>query len=40
MRKDTAPLTLSVPEAGERYFGLCRRALERMLDGACQRESA
>ena len=26
MRKDTAPLTLSVPEAGERYFGLCRNA--------------
>jgi helix-turn-helix protein len=64
MNKD-APLTLSVPEAGERYFGLCRnaaydaaargdiptirigrllrvpvRALERMLDGACGRESA
>ena len=26
MDKDTAPLTLSVPEAGERYFGLCRNA--------------
>ena len=25
MNKD-APLTLSVPEAGERYFGLCRNA--------------
>jgi hypothetical protein len=58
-----APLTISVPEAGKRYFGLCRnaaydaaargeiptirigrllrvpvRALERMLDLACQRE--
>jgi hypothetical protein len=57
-------LTISVPEAGERYFGLCRnaaydaaargeiptirigrllrvpvRALERMLDGACQRQT-
>jgi Helix-turn-helix domain len=62
--KDT-PLTISVPEAGKRYFGLCRnaaydaaargeiptirigrllrvpvRALERMLDQACQREQA
>jgi hypothetical protein len=60
-----APLTISVPEAGKRYFGLCRnaayeaaargeiptvrigrllrvpvRALERMLDRACQREPA
>jgi hypothetical protein len=58
-------LTITVPEAGRRYFGLCRnasydaaargeipvikigrlkrvpvRALERMLDGACRRESA
>jgi hypothetical protein len=58
-----APLTISVPEAGKRYFGLCRnaayeaaargeiptvrigrllrvpvRAVERMLDRACQRE--
>ena len=65
MDNNTSPLTLSVPEAGERYFGLCRnaaydaaargeistirigrllrvpvRALERMLDGACRRESA
>jgi len=23
---DEAPLTISVPEAGERYFGLCRNA--------------
>jgi Helix-turn-helix domain len=60
-----APLTISVPEAGKQYFGLCRnaaydaaargeiptirigrllrvpvRALERMLDRACQREPA
>jgi hypothetical protein len=60
-----APLTISVPEAGKRYFGLCRnaaydaaargeiptirigrllrvpvRALERMLDQACQPEPA
>ena len=60
-----APFTISVPEAGKRYFGLCRnaayeaaargeiptirigrllrvpvRALERMLDQACQREPA
>ena len=58
-------LTITVPEAGRRYFGLCRnasydaaargeipvikigrlkrvpvRALERMLDRACQREPA
>jgi len=25
MRED-APLTISVPEAGKRYFGLCRNA--------------
>jgi hypothetical protein len=24
--KDDAPLTISVPEAGRRYFGLCRNA--------------
>jgi hypothetical protein len=23
---ETAPLTISVPEAGEKYFGLCRNA--------------
>jgi hypothetical protein len=23
---DEAPLTISVPEAGKRYFGLCRNA--------------
>jgi hypothetical protein len=23
---EQAPLTISVPEAGERYFGLCRNA--------------
>jgi Helix-turn-helix domain len=26
MTDDNIPLTLSVPEAGERYFGLCRNA--------------
>jgi hypothetical protein len=26
MDNDRTPLTLSVPEAGERYFGLCRNA--------------
>jgi len=26
MNDPNAPLTISVPEAGERYFGLCRNA--------------
>jgi hypothetical protein len=26
MNDHNAPLTISVPEAGERYFGLCRNA--------------
>jgi hypothetical protein len=26
MSKQTTPLTISVPEAGKRYFGLCRNA--------------
>jgi hypothetical protein len=26
MSDDTTPLTISVPEAGEKYFGLCRNA--------------
>jgi hypothetical protein len=26
MTDHNAPLTISVPEAGERYFGLCRNA--------------
>jgi hypothetical protein len=26
MSEDTTPLTISVPEAGEKYFGLCRNA--------------
>jgi hypothetical protein len=26
MSKEAAPLTISVPEAGKRYFGLCRNA--------------
>ena len=45
---EEAQLTISVPEAGKRYFGLCRnaaydaaargdvRALERMLDRASE----
>jgi hypothetical protein len=24
--KDDTPITISVPEAGQRYFGLCRNA--------------
>jgi hypothetical protein len=24
--KDETPITISVPEAGQRYFGLCRNA--------------
>ena len=26
MSEETTPLTMSVPEAGARYFGLCRNA--------------
>jgi len=26
MSEETVPLTISVPEAGKKYFGLCRNA--------------